>query len=366
MTKRTKKRQRAMDATLAFDEASSGSDDSDSDDGTSSSVLSKASEVDDERKIATVDDDDSLSSDGDSSDSDSGSPESENESNNNTDDEELRKNKNGENLRKELSESDDEGSDEDLPLHERVRRKEEKGLSMRKIRERKSRALEVASQRLAKLKQSKRGESVEIQLSKKKKSKHAPTEVSSKRSDYFKRGAPKLNESGIGIEIGAHKYKPLDPRTSNLSGHLNEEQFEKNYSFIEGIRNKEIAQLKKQIVARKVTGKKGQKKRRRLNISGGSLEEDQERLKQLLQEKAELKRRQLDRAAKQSVKRKIREDVALGKQGAYFLKRKEQRRLQLEAKLEEIRKRGGDKAVEKALAKKRQKNKSRDAGFFAK
>jgi ribosomal RNA-processing protein 36 len=172
----------------------------------------------------------------------------------------------------------------------------------------------------------------------------------------------------VGVEIGARRYKPLDPRTSSLSGHLNEEQFENNYEFLQGMRSNEISQLKTKIAARKVTGKKGKRMRRQLNVSvaDGSLEEDQDRLRQLKQEKADFERRKVVRAAKQTVKKKIRSEVEEGKRGAFFLKRKEKKRLEFEAKMEELRKRGGHKAVEKALAKRRQKAKSRDAGLFAK
>lgn len=65
------------------------------------------------------------------------------------------------------------------------------------------------------------------------------------------------------------------------------------------------------------------------------------------------------KAAKSSVKSKIRQEVASGKRGAYYPKRNELRRMELEAKFEEIRKRGGDEAVDKAIAKRRKKNVSK-------
>ncbi len=262
------------------------------------------------------------------------------------------------------SASEDEEDEFDVPLSERIQRKQARGLSLHTKRERKRNALEVASERLAQLKQSKKEE---IEVRDRKKSKHAPTEVSSKRSDFYRRGF-RLNESGLGVEIGANRYKPLDPRTSSLSGHLNEEQFEKNYEFLQEMRSKEISKLKKQITARKQTGKKGKRMRRLFNVSRseGTLEDDEQHLKQLKQEKADFERRKIVRAAKQAVKKKIQTEVEEGKRGAYFLKRKEKKRLEFEAKIEELRKRGGHKAVEKALAKKRQKAKSRDAGLFVK
>ena len=277
------------------------------------------------------------------------------------------------------SEEEEDDDNVDLPLNERVQRREERGLSLGAVRARRSRALQVASGRLAELKQKKNltsksqsydeavDQSGQRKKKSKKKSKHAPTEVSSKRSDFFKRGARRLNESGLGVEIGANRFKPVDPRVSNLSGRLDEQHFEHNYAFLEEMRDKEISQLKKRISARtKVTGKKGNKLRRKLQTNTSTLEEDQQELQQLLSAKAELERNRLERSAKRSVNKRLREEVAQGKHGAYFLKKKERKRLELEAKFDEIRKRGGDKAVEKVLAKKRRKNKSRDAGMFAK
>eukprot|EP00804_Cyclotella_cryptica_P025654 CCRYP_002867-RA/>CCRYP_002867-RA protein AED:0.03 eAED:0.03 QI:479/1/1/1/1/1/3/1074/318 len=192
---------------------------------------------------------------------------------------------------------------------------------------------------------------------KRKKSKHAPTEMSSKRRDYFSR-KPDLNSSGIGVSIGANRYKPRDPRMVSLSGHLDADLFEKRYDFLDELQEKDIENLKRRVNAWKTTGKKGQKARRKLGITQGvgSLESDQEELKRLLQERAERKRAQVARAAKRTVKRKIRDEVASGKRGAYYPKRNELRRMEMEAKFEEIRKKGGDEAVDKAIAKRRKKN----------
>ena len=342
----------------AYDEASSGSDDSSTSTSSSSDDESSvASEGESNTKPENASDGSSSSmSDDESESSESSSLDSKDDDNSQYGDDD------------ESSVDDGSSDDDDLPLHERIQKREERGLSLQNSRKRKSQALQVASERLAKFKErkSKTKDNDPTSLSSKsKKSKHAPTEVSSKRSDFFKRGAPKLNESGIGVEIGANRYKPLDPRTSNLSGHYNEEQFEQNYAFLEKIRQKEISKLKKQIAARKITGRKGQSLRKKLGISNkGSLEEDQEELKRLQQERADLERRKLNRAAKQQVKKKMREQVEQGKSGAYFLKRKEKRRLELEAKMEQIRKKGGDAAVEKAISKRRKKQKSRDAKRF--
>jgi hypothetical protein len=158
------------------------------------------------------------------------------------------------------SESDSESSDadseqnseessdgvEDVPLCERVASRalqgrryqtdnqdEHNGKQQRA--QRKSRAIELASQRLrdaksAKISKKDDGEEAE-EHTKRKKSKHAPTEMSSKRRDFYSRKTD-LNSSGIGVSIGANKYKPRDPRMISLSGRLDEDLFEKRYSFL--------------------------------------------------------------------------------------------------------------------------------------
>mmetsp|Transcript_40334 Transcript_40334/g.62008 ORF Transcript_40334/g.62008 Transcript_40334/m.62008 type:complete len:363 (-) Transcript_40334:33-1121(-) len=356
---------------LEFDEASSDSD-SDRD---NSDEEPGSDDVGDARKMAMMPTSDSSAVDESDEDGDEDDDDDDDDSDSShkveARDDDGEKPSNGDNMNEDSD--GDKSDEEDLPLHERIRNKEQRGLAMQEIRERKSKALKMAGKRLADLKRKKSSTNnqntpteKEVPKKKTKKSKHAPTEVSSKRADYFRRGVPKLNESGVGVEIGANRYKAVDPRTSNLHGHLSEEQFEKNYEFLEEIRNKEISALKKQIAARKVTGKKGTKIRKRLNMGGGSLAEDQEKLTSLKQQKAEFERRKIQRSAKQTVKRKIRDDVAEGKRGVYFLKRKEKRRLEMEAKLDELRKRGGEKAVDKAIERRRQKNKSRDASRFVK
>lgn len=247
--------------------------------------------------------------------------------------------------------------------------------------ERKSRAIELASERLREARKEKEftskgaedsdDSSVEEESNnhdskgetKRKKSKHAPTEMSSKRRDYFARGRPDLNSSGIGVSIGANKYKARDPRMISLSGHLDADTFDKRYNFIDEVQEKEVEQLKRRVKAWQTSGKKGQKERRKLgmNPGEGTLEYDQEELTRLLQERAERKRANVVRAAKHTVKQKMREDVASGKRGAYYPKRNEMRRMEAEAKYEEIRKRGGSEAVDKAIAKRRKKNVSKEA-----
>ena len=263
------------------------------------------------------------------------------------------------------SSSDDDSEDEhdklQMPLSERIKRQEMAGVDLKHRRQRKQQALEIASERLgASRKEEKQKTS--------KKSKHAPTEASSKRKDFFGKKHRSLQESGIGIEIKRPKEsQAVDPRHSNLHGHLNMDHFEHNYRFLKDIREKEIQAIRQRITAHTTTGKKGQHLRRRIfgrQKEQTTLEQDREMLKKLLQEKADAERSEIDRAAKRSVKKKLHKDVEDGKRGVFFLKRNERKRLELEAKYDELRKRGGGKAVEKLVAKKRKKNKSRDSAML--
>jgi hypothetical protein len=164
------------------------------------------------------------------------------------------------------SSDDDDVPDEDVPLSERVASRAQMGRryfaadrdaeddsGKRQKAQNKRRAIELASERLKQVRKGKHGNqekekakkssdadaissdesSIEQETkSKRKKSKHAPTEMSSKRRDFFSRGKPDLNSSGIGVSIGANKYKPRDPRMVSLSGHLDTDLFEKRYSFL--------------------------------------------------------------------------------------------------------------------------------------
>jgi ribosomal RNA-processing protein 36 len=261
---------------------------------------------------------------------------------------------------------DDDVDESQLPLAQRIQRQDEQGVDLQSRRKRKLEAIKIATERLhaSKLKKmansTKKSPSDKKPLEKPHKSKHAPTEASSKRSDFYKR-RPDLNESGIGVDLNAHRYKPRDPRVNNLNGHLDLEHFGTNFAFLSDMRQKEITLYKKRIAARKKTGPAGQERRRRMGIdtTTTTLDDDQATLKQLLHEKAELERRRVERAVERSVKAKI--VAASGGNRHYIPKRPELKRLQIEAKYEELHKRGGDKAVDRALAKRRKKNKSRDS-----
>jgi len=193
---------------------------------------------------------------------------------------------------------------------------------------------------------------------KKKKSKHAPAEVSSKRQAFFKRGAPSLNNSGT-VAINANAYKSSDPRMNSMSGTFDQDKFDSSYAFLEDVANDEIKRLKERVAASKLTGKKGKKTRKKLGVSVDDLEENEALLSKMLQEKSMRQKAQVQRAAKKAVKKKMRDRVK-GGEGIYYLKRSEERKALVEAEYDELRKRGGEKAVKKAMMKKRKKQGQKD------
>ena len=155
-------------------------------------------------------------------------------------------------------------------------------------------------------------------------------------------------------------YAARDPRLDSLSGHLNVDHYEHHYAFVNDLRDKEIQRLRIRAKARKMPGRKGQKLRKRLGISGDdNQQEDELELKRLLQEKADLERQQIQRAAKRTVKQQQ-------SNSGYYLKRREQKKLEREATYEELRKRRGRGAAEKSIAKRLKREKSRDAKRFGK
>jgi len=207
---------------------------------------------------------------------------------------------------------------------------------------------------------------------KKKKSKHAPTEASSRRSDYYQRGAPRLNSSGIGVEVGANRYRARDPRIENMSGRYDAEVFERRYAFLDEMRDAEMDRLHKRIAARKATGRAGQKMRRKLGLTGGggnadaggTLDDDRAELARLKQERADRKRSEAQRSAQRAVRKRIRDEITDGKRGAYHVKRSELRRMELEVRFEDLRTRGGTAAVEKELARKRKRQESKGKRYL--
>ena len=128
-----------------------------------------------------------------------------------------------------------------------------------------------------------------------------------------------------------------------------------------------MKQLKARIEARKMTGKKGQRKRKKLGLfaNDDALKEDEGELKRLLQLQSDKKRSRKEKATKSAIKRKMKEEIKSGKRTKeYYYKKKDFKRMKLEAQYDELKKKGGDAAIEKVLEKRRRKNLGRDGKFM--
>jgi len=156
-------------------------------------------------------------------------------------------------------------------------------------------------------------------------------------------------------------YKPsADPRFDEMAGTLDVEHFERNYQFLEEMEDKEIKRLKERQKSALKTGKKGQKLRKKLGVRMEDMEGEKVELNKLQMKRGEREKAEISRAARKSVKKKLRDNVENNGGKAFYLKKREMKKLEVEATFEELKKRGGNKAVKKALEKRRKKNKSKD------
>jgi hypothetical protein len=95
-----------------------------------------------------------------------------------------------------------------------------------------------------------------------------------------------------------------------------------------------------------------------------SAADDDAELKRLKQERAARLDAKVRSTAKRNVKKRLRDDVAAGKRGAFYLKKRDLKRMELEAKFEELKRIGGDKRVNDVIAKKRKKKMGKDSSFM--
>ncbi|KAJ8366022.1 hypothetical protein SKAU_G00148530 [Synaphobranchus kaupii] len=170
----------------------------------------------------------------------------------------------------------------------------------------------------------------QVHEKKKRLNKNRPMEMSAKRPAPFLRQV-----------VPVKKPVLRDPRFDDLSGEYKPEIFEKTYSFIHDIKQKE-----KEIVQKKLRKVKKPKRR----------EQMQQLLKRMVNQQEAHKRQQLQREKQLELKRKQREMVGHG-HSPYFLKKSDQRRLELAEKYREL-KRGGK--LENFLSKKRKRNAAKD------
>ncbi|KAI9921450.1 hypothetical protein PsorP6_002557 [Peronosclerospora sorghi] len=160
--------------------------------------------------------------------------------------------------------------------------------------------------------------------------KNQPLELSSKRA---------VGRFRQVVEV--KKRRALDPRFEPHSGRLNEDLFKKSYAFLDEYKQQELQELKQQHKKTKSLARKDELKRE-IALKQQEITEKQKREKI---QNALTKRKREERAA-----------VASGK-GAFYLKRKDKKKLELQAKFQDLQETG---RLSKFMARKRKKNASKD------
>ena len=156
-------------------------------------------------------------------------------------------------------------------------------------------------------------------------SKHAPTELSSKKAVSRKREV-----------VAMQKVNHRDPRFEPISGSVDEQRTKKNYSFLETYRDSEMSELKSAI-SKTVNGQ-GKEELRRLFLAMESRKKAQD-VKEQQQEVLRKHRKQ------------EKEKIGRGKR-PFFLKKADQKRLALVERFEGMKSRQVDKVIEKRRRKK--------------
>lgn len=160
-----------------------------------------------------------------------------------------------------------------------------------------------------------------------------PREISSRKP------VPVGRERCLGIEEGAGRTRSVrggfDPRFEEHCGELREEHFERNYEFVQGIREKSRELLQK---------------------ASGKDADAAEKLKKMEQEdlrrRIVLRRREVLKKAREEEKEAVRQ----GKK-PFFMKESQLRKMQIEAKFKELKGSGG---VKKYIEKRRKRLASKD------
>ncbi|KAL7273252.1 rRNA biogenesis protein rrp36 [Rhizina undulata] len=161
-------------------------------------------------------------------------------------------------------------------------------------------------------------------------SKHAPTELSSKRAVTRKRTVVELPATA----------KARDPRfDSAVKGVFSEEAFKKNYGFLEGYRDDEVTALKGEMKATK-----DEERREELKKKVESMESRKKT------DKAKEKRESVLR----ELKKKEREAVKMGKK-PFYLKKSEQKKAVLVEQFKGLSEKQVEKVMEKRRKRKAQK-----------
>jgi ribosomal RNA-processing protein 36 len=165
--------------------------------------------------------------------------------------------------------------------------------------------------------------------------KAAPSEISSKR---------KVPEGLPGLQIAAVKTR--DPRfDESLGASLDARTFRGRYGFlIDDVLAKDIENVSKALKK-----SRNEEAKARLKV----------KLSQMKQQKSEADTRLAEAEAATAIRRRQRDTAAAGGR-VYFPKRREMRDLAVQERFKMLRKQGGDRAVDRVIRKKRERNASKD------
>eukprot|EP01138_Halocafeteria_seosinensis_P000100 gb/GECG01000102.1/.p1 GENE.gb/GECG01000102.1/~~gb/GECG01000102.1/.p1 ORF type:complete len:294 (+),score=61.71 gb/GECG01000102.1/:1-882(+) len=167
----------------------------------------------------------------------------------------------------------------------------------------------------------------------KRKDKHEPTEMPSNRP-----------VSSYREVVDAPKRVRRDPRFEETAGTLHGQKFRKAYKFLDENAESEIQTLQKQL-------KKEKNERKRENM--------QRRLTRLKQQLREAQKSDRIHEVKNRLKKEEEKKVETGKK-PFYLKRKDIKELALIDRYDELKKKGPE-ALDKAIEKKRKKNRKKDS-----
>lgn len=175
----------------------------------------------------------------------------------------------------------------------------------------------------------------------KRSSKHAPTEVTSKKPVTRRRQV-----------VEAPNIQPRDPRFLPLTGELAPQKFKQSYAFLADMHRTELATLRDNLSrARKLLANSPRHLHDERTREVDTLERALKKAESAVHrdKRDEVEQRALERAAKEE-----RERRAQGK-GSWYMKEKERRELLTRARHDALAAEGGKSAVSKAIDKKRKK-----------
>jgi ribosomal RNA-processing protein 36 len=163
--------------------------------------------------------------------------------------------------------------------------------------------------------------------------KNLPSEMSSTR--------PVSRFREVHVDPSEKRKRAVDPRFSDLNGKLNEKIFHKTYEFLDGYQEDEIRKLER--------AQKKMKSQDTKEVLKAELDERKQQMK-------DRRRKLAVQARLDDMKTKEKEKVAGGKK-PFFLKRGAQKEIALEETYKDLKSSGG---LKKYMAKKRMKNAQKD------